>query len=990
MSKKSILFVLLMALLPAVIAGNIENNYFFNSAGQALSNVHMEIYRCTDTDDSCTYVVQTPWFSQNSGTGNSLTAQYPTTSNPVDYAEYMYRDCYLPKKFVVPNNWGTGQTYNYNNYFNKAQNCHAPIDSFSIVNSAYANEPVQINIDAILDANTYSAFTLNNIHPIFLPRGAAYDNYYSAETEVNLVISDEHDNEVYRESVHLNLLFDTKQSTTFYWTPTQEGYYVARITSDVTDCQCASSLPDMEEIIFNVLPSRPTDECYTILNDLTEDNVFPRVNDNIGFSYTKLSNYADSNHEKTAVQTKVTYAVLRGEYDIAEEHEIPYEAIVYSDDIVLPAGSSTEIPSLEQFNYVPLEQGYYTVVVVGETADPLCYYKENSAMLLSKLIYVSGPELYDIHFTVTDCENSNPIEGAEITVNSDSEETNYNGNAVLTELVPGTYDYTIQKDGYNINMGGVAIDNSDVYVDSCLNKKIVDENNAPVASFTYSPPVPFAGEGINFDASGSYDIDGDDLTYTWNFDDGTGITGIDVWHGYINAGTYYVSLTVSDGELTDTLTRMVIVSAQFLPQCIDGIDNDGDGLTDLADPGCSNSDDDDETDDTPNNLDLYIDNGYIPYDGILYDNEYVELRFTTHNSLGTPLHVHSEVYIDDVLVEPQSVFTHIPFPGYGTEWGIGISNPLPAGQHTLKIVADFDNQYNEIDEDNNKFVYHFNVAHAIVLTQCSDGIDNDYDGLVDMTDPGCSDSDDDDETNPVALPQCSDSADNDFDGLVDLADPGCSDPSDDNEFNFIPGINRAPVITSSPLRTANVGEEYVYRILAYDPDGDALTYNLAEGPAGMILTADNSLLWTPENKERETVVVEVSDGKATTTQKFEINTEESTKEKYPRLKLLVHRIRMNGLEYEYVKAGDLMLFDTSFENWGVKDIKTATIRITIPELGISQKIGPFTGPDVKERLSKGVLIELPEDAEKGVYTARITLTTNELIKRALHRDFRII
>ncbi len=35
------------------------------------------------------------------------------------------------------------------------------------------------------------------------------------------------------------------------------------------------------------------------------------------------------------------------------------------------------------------------------------------------------------------------------------------------------------------------------------------------------------------------------------------------------------------------------------PQCDDGIDNDGDGLTDMADPGCSSPTDDDESDDPP-------------------------------------------------------------------------------------------------------------------------------------------------------------------------------------------------------------------------------------------------------------------------------------------------------------------------------------------------------------------------------------------------------
>ncbi|RME55577.1 hypothetical protein D6777_00050, partial [Candidatus Woesearchaeota archaeon] len=66
--------------------------------------------------------------------------------------------------------------------------------------------------------------------------------------------------------------------------------------------------------------------------------------------------------------------------------------------------------------------------------------------------------------------------------------------------------------------------------------------------------------------------------------------------------------------------------------------------------------------------------------------------------------------------------------------------------------------------------------------QCSDGVDNDNDGLVDMDDPGCENPEDDDESNEENS-QCSDNIDNDNDGLVDMDDPGCENPEDDDESN---------------------------------------------------------------------------------------------------------------------------------------------------------------------------------------------------------------
>ena len=62
---------------------------------------------------------------------------------------------------------------------------------------------------------------------------------------------------------------------------------------------------------------------------------------------------------------------------------------------------------------------------------------------------------------------------------------------------------------------------------------------------------------------------------------------------------------------------------------------------------------------------------------------------------------------------------------------------------------------------------------------CSDGVDNDGDGLVDWPlDPGCSSSRDTSELNPDV--QCDDGVDNDGDGMVDAIDCGCAGPLDDD------------------------------------------------------------------------------------------------------------------------------------------------------------------------------------------------------------------
>jgi PKD repeat protein len=81
---------------------------------------------------------------------------------------------------------------------------------------------------------------------------------------------------------------------------------------------------------------------------------------------------------------------------------------------------------------------------------------------------------------------------------------------------------------------------------------------APTARFTSS----CVGLSCSFDGSGSSDSDGNVVGYAWDFGDSHSGTGVSPTHAYGNAGTYTVSLTVTDdGGLTDTVTHTVLVSS---------------------------------------------------------------------------------------------------------------------------------------------------------------------------------------------------------------------------------------------------------------------------------------------------------------------------------------------------------------------------------------------------------------------------------------------
>ena len=131
---------------------------------------------------------------------------------------------------------------------------------------------------------------------------------------------------------------------------------------------------------------------------------------------------------------------------------------------------------------------------------------------------------------------------------------------LTTEPWITSHTYTA-VDTYNVTL---TVTDNDTKTSSTSQWVTVSGPLPPVALFKYSPDSPLVGETIRFDASTSYDLDGDIVSYEWDFGDGNTTTVVDpvIFHTYSTAAVYTVTLNVTDddgftAETSDQITVLV-------------------------------------------------------------------------------------------------------------------------------------------------------------------------------------------------------------------------------------------------------------------------------------------------------------------------------------------------------------------------------------------------------------------------------------------------
>jgi hypothetical protein len=110
----------------------------------------------------------------------------------------------------------------------------------------------------------------------------------------------------------------------------------------------------------------------------------------------------------------------------------------------------------------------------------------------------------------------------------------------------------------------------------------------------------------------------------------------------------------------------------------------------------------------------------------------------------------------------------------------------------------------------------------------------------------------------------------------------------------------APIITSMPLEEAEEDSTYMYQVIGFDENEEAIEYSLLVAPAGMNIDSSTGLIdWTPLNNQIgfHEIIIEASDGLLSINQSFTLEVKAINDK--PKIISIPQTIAIEDLAYYY-------------------------------------------------------------------------------------------
>lgn len=486
------------------------------------------------------------------------------------------------------------------------------------------------------------------------------------------------------------------------------------------------------------------------------------------------------------------------------------------------------------------------------------------------------------------------------------------------DLTQVRHEYTAQGQ-YTVTLTVTDEDGGSVNIDRTVNVGVA----APTIESFQGPETGVEGGELTFTASATDPVN-QELTYVWDFGDGSNpVRGVDlteVTHTFVDDGSYFVRLTVTDpddlsataGQRTEVANlppTLVSLSLDAFAEATPGTAtaeatdpagdadplvytwNFGDGTPEQSGEGLASVEH------------TYAGNGDYTLTLTIADGDGGSVTETRAVSVGDAAPVIASVEGPESGDEGDTLQYRVEASDPGGDdltysWTVGGGDPIDTGDNPTLVVEFPDDggfivEVTVTDEEGQTAVDSVLVTIANIAPTIESAVgreSSDEGELVTFfalaTDPaGSADpltyawdfGDGSDVVEGIDLTQVDHrfADDGDYTVVVAVSDGDGGQASETLEIEV---SNVAPTIVSQPPAIAIVNQEYRYNVVAEDPGDDPLTFELVQGPPGMVVDDQDDLVWTlpldlvDDGPFQVTVRVSDDDG-ASDEQAYEISTD---------------------------------------------------------------------------------------------------------------------
>lgn len=439
--SKIILLLLIFVIFANTANAAVDVLYTFNQ-----NSVKVLAFDCLNSNCSSVGPFSGAIIKGPIASDGKIILRYPNSlASEFGYAEFFVSSGFRP--LVGRHNWhtfgiaGITNTSQSANFSKMPNVCKAPVSNSNSINTAQPNLPLSIGATAFLDALTSSAFRNANSGVQYIP-AELLQEFWGADTTILLEILNGstviHSQEKNFTAINNNsLISNSSMPVNFTFVPQSNGNFTAKITSKVTDDQCFSSQDQFASSLITV--ASLGNQFYTILNNLSVNNIYPKAQDQIVVSFNKITNHNAS--VLTPVNSSVDFIVLKDGVQI-----------INSLNNNLPTNPNAVNPVSHSFNFTPASAGNYTITIKSKANSFLLTSLPEIIGEQSMLLSVADMQspTYSLKFFVINSQNNASISGASLNLVGVGElQSNLSGEVLFSNLTSQSYWYTASAQNFS-------------------------------------------------------------------------------------------------------------------------------------------------------------------------------------------------------------------------------------------------------------------------------------------------------------------------------------------------------------------------------------------------------------------------------------------------------------------------------------------------------------------------------------------------------------